>query len=370
MVLRYCFLLASLIGVIISKETTFEEDDDHELYKNPTPFSNYSWFWALGCLIVLLSIRQFVKNQAHEKLEINVVDEMRKRDGVYRKEEYEADAKNGVLQTNPQDEDGCIKLKLSKRTKINHDTFQFRYFKILTNYRFDFPSKNQEFGMPIGGYVVFYATVKNSETGKEEEIGRKYTPTSEVHQKGYVEFIIKVYRAGENPRFPHGGLMTQYLEKLPAGEFMKIEGPKGKLSYLGHGNFYISKKYHIKKNIGMVAGGSGITPSFQIIQAVVKNRDSIKLHLLYGNKSEKDIIIREELEQLHEDYPDHFELTYIIDKAEHPDTWKYETGYITEEILKKYMPEEGEDTLIVTCGPPIMNELVKKFLPNHMIHKF
>ena len=128
MVLRYCFLLASLIGVIISKETTFEEDDDHELYKNPTPFSNYSWFWALGCLVVLLSIRQFVKNQAHEKLEINVVDEMRKRDGVYRKEEYEANTKNGVLQTNPQDEDGCIKLKLSKRTKINHDTFQFRYF--------------------------------------------------------------------------------------------------------------------------------------------------------------------------------------------------------------------------------------------------
>ena len=42
-----------------------------------------------------------------------------------------------------------------------------------------------EFGLPIGGHVFFYATVKNPETGKEEEIARKYTPTSQVHQKGF-----------------------------------------------------------------------------------------------------------------------------------------------------------------------------------------
>mmetsp|Transcript_26217 Transcript_26217/g.26108 ORF Transcript_26217/g.26108 Transcript_26217/m.26108 type:complete len:165 (+) Transcript_26217:595-1089(+) len=164
--------------------------------------------------------------------------------------------------------------------------------------------------------------------------------------------------------------MTQYLEKLPIGEYLKMEGPMGKLSYLGCGNFYISKKYHIKKEIGMVAGGSGITPIFQIIQAVVHNKDKIKCHLLFGNKSEKDILIREELEQLQEDYPANFKLTYIIDAAENPDTWKGETGYITQEILEEYMPKASDNSLIVTCGPPIMNQLVKKFMPDHMIHKF
>lgn len=237
-------------------------------------------------------------------------------------------------------------------------------------HRFDFPKPDQEFGLHIGGHVIFYANVVNPETGKEEEIARKYTPTSTVHQKGYIEFVIKIYRANEHPKFPHGGLMTQYLEKLPVGEYLRMEGPKGKLNYVGCGNFFISRKYHIKKKIGMVAGGSGITPIYQIIQAVVQNQDKVQLHLLFGNKSEKDILIREELEQLHEDYPDNFKLTYIIDKADNPDTWKGETGYITEEILTKYMPPAGDDTLIVTCGPPIMNELVKKFLPEHMIHKF
>jgi len=42
-----------------------------------------------------------------------------------------------------------------------------------------------QFGLPLGGHVFFYANVFNPEKGKEEEIGRKYTPTSDVHQKGY-----------------------------------------------------------------------------------------------------------------------------------------------------------------------------------------
>lgn len=227
-----------------------------------------------------------------------------------------------------------------------------------------------EFGLHIGGHVFFYATVKNPENGKVEEIARKYTPTSALHQKGYCEFVIKVYRKDEHPKFPHGGLMTQYLEKMPVGQSLKMEGPKGKLEYIGRGNFYISKKYYVKKNIGMVAGGSGITPMFQIIRAVVENRDKVKLSLLFGNKSEKDILIREELEQLHEDYPENFSLNYIIDKPDHPDTWKYETGYVTKEILEKYMPKADDNTIILTCGPAILNNLVKDYLPDHMIHVF
>lgn len=164
--------------------------------------------------------------------------------------------------------------------------------------------------------------------------------------------------------------MTQYLEKMPIGEYIKMEGPKGKLKYVGRGNFYISKQYHVKKKIGMVAGGSGITPMFQIIQSVVKNKDKVEMTLLFGNRSEKDILIREELEQLREDYPDNFKLYYIIDKADHPESWKGEIGYVTKEMLENYMPKAGDDTIILTCGPAILNNLVKEYLPNHMIHEF
>ena len=46
--------------------------------------------------------------------------------------------------------------------------------------------------------------------------------------------------------------------------------------------------------IGMIAGGSGITPMWQIIQDVFQNsqNDKTKIHLLFANKTEGDILLR------------------------------------------------------------------------------
>jgi len=72
-------------------------------------------------------------------------------------------------------------------------------------------------------------------------VSRKYTPTSEIHNQGYVDFVIKIYRKNIVPRFPDGGIMTQYLETLEPGATMLMEGPKGRLHYLGYGVFQIGK---------------------------------------------------------------------------------------------------------------------------------
>ncbi len=71
---------------------------------------------------------------------------------------------------------------------------------------------------------------------------RKYTPISTVNNSGYVDFVIKIYRKGIHPKFPDGGLMTQYLESLKNGDTMLMEGPKGRLVYEGEGKFIISRK--------------------------------------------------------------------------------------------------------------------------------
>ena len=44
----------------------------------------------------------------------------------------------------------------------------------------------------------FSATIK----GEDEEVARKYTPISGVHHAGEVEFLIKIYRKNEHPKFP------------------------------------------------------------------------------------------------------------------------------------------------------------------------
>ena len=79
-----------------------------------------------------------------------------------------------------------------------------------------------------------------------------------------MDFVIKIYRKNVHPRFPDGGIMSQYVESLEAGATMLMEGPVGRLTYLGLGEFKITgrKENLHKKKIGCVAGGTGITPVY------------------------------------------------------------------------------------------------------------
>jgi cytochrome-b5 reductase len=79
------------------------------------------------------------------------------------------------------------------------------------------------------------------------------------------------------------------------GQVLNLYGPYGNLSYKSSGIFEINKKDTIitKKvnKIGMIAGGSGITPMFQLINKIATNkRDKIGLSLIYANKSQVIII--------------------------------------------------------------------------------
>ena len=108
-------------------------------------------------------------------------------------------------------------------------------------FRFGFPDPEYFLGLPIGKHVIMNANIKTKEHPEGELIERKYTPISEITNQGYVDFVIKIYRRDVVPRFPDGGIMTQYLESLSAGAEMKMEGPKGRLQYNGDGIFEILK---------------------------------------------------------------------------------------------------------------------------------
>lgn len=65
--------------------------------------------------------------------------------------------------------------------------------------------------------------------------------------------------------------MSQCLNSLMIGDSIKVRGPFGKLTYFGDGSVRILTKfkpltYHEKvyKKIGMIAGGTGITPFYQV----------------------------------------------------------------------------------------------------------
>ena len=58
----------------------------------------------------------------------------------------------------------------------------------------------------------------------------------------------------------------------------------------------VKKLIENKVKIGCIAGGTGITPCYQVIQSVLDNKDDkSQLSLIFGNRTTKDILLKEEL---------------------------------------------------------------------------
>ncbi len=78
---------------------------------------------------------------------------------------------------------------------------------------------------------------------------------------------------------------------IKTGQVVNLYGPYGNISYKSKGLFEINKNDKIltKKvnKIGMIAGGSGITPIFQLINKIVSNKyDKTALSLIYSTKNQ------------------------------------------------------------------------------------
>ncbi|CAN0362669.1 unnamed protein product [Ascophyllum nodosum] len=187
---------------------------------------------------------------------------------------------------------------------------------------------------------------------KGKIVTRSYTPTSSDLDVGHVDFVIKVYFPNVEPRFPEGGNMSMHLENLKLGDKVEMRGPKGSLTYLGKGMFRIKRREDRKvRKLGMMAGGTGITPMLQVINAIMREGAGLEMSLIFANKSEDDILLRDMIEKLAAENPS-FKFHYTLDKA--PQGWKHSQGFITTEMVSAHMPAPGPDTLILMCGPPPM----------------
>jgi ferredoxin-NADP reductase len=121
---------------------------------------------------------------------------------------------------------------------------------------------------------------------------KPYTPISPVNHRGEAQFVIKIYR--DHPDFPNGGKFSQHIEKnVNIGDELMVKGPVGRLRYNGFGEFQLMRtKMENKKKIGLIAGGTGITPMYAIAQASSLAKDGSDITFLYSNKTKDDILIR------------------------------------------------------------------------------
>lgn len=221
-------------------------------------------------------------------------------------------------------------------------------------FRFALQSNKHSLGLPVGNHIFIRASINN------QTAIRAYTPVTTSHDpSGYIDLLIKVYFKNEHPQFPDGGLMSQYLESLNVGDKIDIKGPIGSFNYIGRGQYRIKSGVSNNKNckqIGMIAGGTGITPMYQIIQSVLSDPDDpTELSLIYANRTEKDILLRNELDDLAKRNP-RFRIYYILSRP--PSSWEFGTGYVTEELIRKKIspPSPPSCNIVLLCGPPPMLE--------------
>ncbi|XP_050296863.1 NADH-cytochrome b5 reductase 3 isoform X2 [Anthonomus grandis grandis] len=243
-----------------------------------------------------------------------------------------------------QDPQVKYKLPLIEKTIISHDT---------RNFRFGLPSKDQVLGLPVGQHIHLSAVVDGN------LIVRSYTPVSSDDDQGYVDLVVKIYFKNVHPKFPNGGLMTQYLEAMKIGDTIDFRGPSGRIQYVSPGTFSIRKlrkdpPVTVKVNkINLIAGGVGITPILQLIRQIEKDEnDSTQCAILFANQTEDDILLRDELEAVSKKNPDQFKLWYTLDRP--GPNWKYSSGFINEEMLKDHLFPASKDTITLMCGPPPM----------------
>ena len=204
-------------------------------------------------------------------------------------------------------------------------------------------------GLPTGSHVRVRA--EDPETGKMVE--RKYTPTR--FDGKCCELMLRIY--------PYGKL-TQLLYKLNVGDDIEMCGPVGLHRYAlkGPGTFSHGKKsFGPVKRIGMIAGGTGITPMLQIINHVLQDPDdNTQLHLLECNSTSKDIMMEARLRDLASSSGGQLTVTFAISNAEEGQTAesdRYTFASLSKDTLDASAIEAAmpgcwrSDGFICLCGP-------------------
>lgn len=99
---------------------------------------------------------------------------------------------------------------------------------------------------------------------------------------------------------PH--LPRRFLSELPIGAEVDIKGPFKKFDY-------VPNQWEA---VGMLAGGSGITPMLQVITEILRNpRDRTEIRLIFSNHTPTDIMCKAELDALTAVYPN-FKVLYVV----------------------------------------------------------
>ncbi|KAF2758588.1 hypothetical protein EJ05DRAFT_452115 [Pseudovirgaria hyperparasitica] len=247
-----------------------------------------------------------------------------------------------------------VSVKLVNRKSLSEDT---------RTYTFQLPSGKPELGLGTCQHVQLGFHLK------DRMLIRSYTPTRptlpsisdatspSTHEPfdphdgaGTFDLAIKTYfPTSQQP----GGAMSNILDCLPLGSEIEIRGPTGEIIYNGSSRFTISAQEYTFTKVNLILGGSGITPGYALLARILQSADDeTQLRVVDANKSETDILLREEMDAFVEKGKGRLKVVHVLS---HPsESWNGIKGHVDENVIRENLFEPKEGTVSLLCGPPAM----------------
>src|SRR5438309_11330053 len=139
-----------------------------------------------------------------------------------------------------------------------------------------------------GDHLYVHATING------KSVKRPYTPSSLPGTAGFFDLTVKRYETG---------VISKYLHDQRVGDKVLMSGPR-------QGGHWVDG---MAKKVGFVAGGTGITPMISIIRWILTKRCDAELFLIFANKTEGDIIFREEWDRGVREHPN-FHCYHVLEQ--------------------------------------------------------
>lgn len=161
---------------------------------------------------------------------------------------------------------------------------------------------------------------------------RPFTFTS-LNEDEHLEFTIKIY--------PEHDGVTEQIGMLEKSDALIVDEPWGTIQYKGEGVF--------------LAGGAGVTPFIAIFRDLHKKDKIGNNKLIFSNKTEEDIILKDEFSDM---LGDNF-INAITDEEPEGD-YIFLDGFVDKEFLESRINDFDQPFYV--CGPEAFNKSMMKYL--------
>ena len=141
------------------------------------------------------------------------------------------------------------------------------------------------------------------------------------------------------------------LKSAAIGVEVQIDGPNGAM---------VLHEKHARPAV-FLAGGIGVTPFLSMTRHAAKSRLPHRIFFFYSNRRLEDTAFYDELRELEKTNPNYRLIATMTEAAKSAQPWKGETGFISREMLERYLPEL-QSPIYYIAGPPAMATAMQSML--------